>query len=106
MAAAAAGNWLAGVIPTVFNAVRTPEFEGFPSLLQVALSPQPTRDDAPEMIGFANLINEQGATDAFIGGKERSHKLLAQLQAPGQSQEWSGQSPGEPPGQGAFCSHG
>lgn len=97
MAATAAWSWLAGVIPPVANAVRTPEFEGFPSLLQVALSPQPTRDDAPEMIGFANLINEQGATDAFIGGKERSHKLLAQLQAPGQSQEWSGQSPGEPP---------
>lgn len=97
MAAAAAGNWLAGVIPTVFNAVRTPEFEGFPSLLQAALSPHYTKNDAPEMIGFANLLNEQDATDVFIGGQERSHKLLAQLQVPGQSLEWSGQSPGEPP---------
>ncbi|WP_423599491.1 hypothetical protein [Roseateles sp. MS654] len=94
VAVAEAGNWLAGFIPALFNAVLTPPFNGFPSMLQGAM-PQFIPDrNAPGMVSFASLLAQQGTTDVFLAEEGARGQLLGQLRAPGDSMSWSTAGPG------------
>lgn len=94
VAVAEAGNWLAGFIPALFNAVLTPPFNGFPSMLQGAMPPFIPDRNAPGMVSFASLLAQQGTTDVFVAEEGARGQLLGQLRAPGDSMSWTMPGPG------------
>lgn len=97
VAVAEAGNWLAGFIPALFNAVLTPPFNGFPSMLQGAMPPFIPDRNAPGMVSFASLLAQQGTTDVFVAEEGARGQLLGQLRAPGDSMSWTTPGPGGQP---------
>lgn len=94
VAVAEAGNLLAGFIPALFNAVLTPSFNGFPSMLQGAMPPFIPDRNAPGMVSFASLLAQQGTTDMFLAEEGARGQLLGQLRAPGDSMYWTMPGPG------------
>ncbi|RZI62142.1 MAG: hypothetical protein EOP37_04400 [Rubrivivax sp.] len=96
LAAAAAGQWLAGIVPPLLNATMTPAFQGFPPLMQAALPLSQPDMDPRGAIAFATALGEGGITDLIVAEGQVPGPLLARLRMPGQSQGW--QVPG-PDGQ-------
>ena len=90
LAAAGVGNWLAGIVPPFVNALMTPAFGSFPSLMQTAW-PQPAMDPktSQDAIAFASLLSQQRVTDLIAAEGQVPAPVLTQLRHPGQSVQWS-----------------
>lgn len=89
VAAAAAGCWLAGIVPPFINALMTPAFGGFAPVMQAAL-PQPTRDPArcAEAIAFASTLKAKDITDLIVAEGQVPSALVAQLRRHGDMVQW------------------
>ena len=97
VAAAAAGGWLAGIVPPRLNAAMTPTFGGFPPMMQAALPLSQPDMDPRGAIAFATSLSERSITDLILSEGRVPGPLLARLRMPGQSQSWQTRGPdGQP----------